>query len=273
MNKTIITVATTGSWPTRTDNPHIPMTPTEIADDVYRCWQAGAAIAHLHMRDEAGMPTMRLDLFEEAVTLIRKKCDIIINLTTSGDDYADNQQRQAHLIKLHPEMASYDAGTMNWQHRGLFVNHPAFLEELGMTMQREGVKPEVEIFDAGMVYNALHYIKEGVLQSPLHFQFVLGAAGGMTATVSNLVYLHSLIPTDSTWSALGIGKGSMPILLATLSMGGHVRVGMEDNVYFQYGQLAQSNEQFVRRAAELIRIKGSRPATPDEAREILNIVK
>jgi len=178
-----------------------------------------------------------------------------------------------HLIELQPEMASYDAGTMNWMHSGIFLNHPLFLEKLGNAMQEYNVKPEIEIFDAGMVYNSLHYLKKGVLKAPLHFQFVLGAAGGTAATVENLVYLKSLIPQNSTWSAFGIGAGHLPILLATLGMGGHIRVGMEDNVFYAKDRLAKSNAEFVERAGRLIKEANQEVATPAEARKILGLTK
>jgi len=273
MAKTIITVATTGAWPTKKDNPNVPMTPIEIAEDVYACYKAGAAIAHLHMRDDEGKGTMDRLKFEETAAFIREKCDIIINCTTSGDLNATDETRQAHLRTVRPEMASYDCGSMNWMHTGLFLNHPKFLEELGMTMQEYDVKPEVEVFDAGMLYNSLYYVKKGVLKTPVHYQFVLGAAGGTDATVENLVYLKSLLPEGSTWSALGIGRGHIPILYATLALGGHVRVGMEDNVVYRKGQLAESNAQFVERAGRLIREFGNEVATPDEAREMLGLKK
>lgn len=271
MSKTIITVATTGAWPTKENNPNIPLTPKEIAEDVYECYKAGAAIAHLHMRDDAGKGTMSKEKFEETVALIREKCDIVLNLTTSGDLNATDETRQAHLKSIRPEMASYDCGSMNWMNNSLFINHPKFLEELGMTMQEYGVKPEIEIFDAGMIYNSLYYLKNGFLKAPLHYQFVLGAAGGTAATVENLVYLKSLIPAGSTWSALGIGKGHVPIILAAIALGGHVRVGMEDNVVFAPKVLADSNAQFVTRAANIIREAGNEVATPEDAREILGL--
>ncbi|QIB69278.1 3-keto-5-aminohexanoate cleavage protein [Aminipila butyrica] len=270
MNKTIITIAPTGAWPKKEQNPHIPMTPQEIADDVYECYQAGAAIAHLHMRDEKGEGTMDKDKFAETVQLIRAKCDIIINCTTSGDLNATDETRQAHLKALRPEMASYDCGSMNWMNNSLFLNPPHFLEELGQTMQEYGVKPEIEIFDAGMVYNSLYYLKKGILKAPLHYQFVLGAAGGTTATVENLVYLKGLIPEGSTWSALGIGKNNIAILLTAVALGGHVRVGLEDNLYYKSGQLA-TNTQLVARARAIIREAGNDAATPEDARHILNL--
>ncbi|MDX2480120.1 MAG: 3-keto-5-aminohexanoate cleavage protein [Desulfuromusa sp.] len=273
MAKTIITVATTGAWPTKENNPNVPLTPQEIADDVLECYNAGAAIAHLHMRDDEGKGSMSADLFEETVGLIKEKCDIILNLTTSGDLNATDETRQEHLIRLKPDMASYDCGSMNWMHSGLFINSPKFLEQLGTTMQENGVKPEIEIFDAGMVYNSMYYIKKGFLKDPVYYQFVLGAAGGTAATVENLVYLKSLLPEGTTWSAFGIGKGHMPILYTTIAMGGHIRVGMEDNVMFSKDQLAKSNAQFVTRAANAIKEFGNEVATVSDARKILDLNK
>jgi uncharacterized protein (DUF849 family) len=247
------------------------MTPQEIADDVYECYKAGAAICHLHMRDDEGNGTMDTGKFEETVDLIKKKCDIVINCTTSGDLNATDESRQAHLRSIRPELASYDCGSMNWMHSSLFINHPKFLEQLGMTMQEAGVKPEIEIFDAGMIYNSLYYLKKGVLKAPVHYQLVLGAAGGSTATVENLVYLKNLLPEGCTWGALGIGKQHVPIMLTTVAMGGHLRVGMEDNVFWSAGVLAESNAQLVKRAADIVRIAGNEVAAPDDAREILGL--
>lgn len=269
----IITVAPTGAWPSKEDNPAIPMTPKEIAQDVYECWQAGAAVAHLHMRDDNNKGTMSTEKFKETVALIREKCDIVLNLTTSGDLNATDETRMAHLIALKPELASYDCGTMNWGHNSVFYNTPQFLEKLGQVMQENGVKPEVEIFDGGMIYNSLYYLKKGVLKAPVHYQFVLGVPGGMDATVSNLVFLHNLLPAGATWSALGVGKGHLPILYAALAMGGHVRVGMEDNVFYDKGVLAKNNAEFVARTGRIIKEINKKPATPDEARAILGLKK
>lgn len=271
MSKTIITIAPTGAWPKKKQNPNVPITPEEIAEDVYECYKAGAAIAHLHMRDDNENGTMDKERFKKTVELIREKCDIVLNLTTSGDLDATDETRQAHLKELKPELASYDAGSMNWGNTSLFINHPKFLEELGITMKENGVKPEIEVFDSGMFYNAMYYLKKGVLEEPLHFQFVLGAPGGTAATVENLVYLKSLIPDNSTWSALGIGAGHLPILYTTLALGGHVRVGMEDNLKYSKDELAESNKQFVERAVRIIKEMNKEPATPDEARQILGL--
>jgi len=271
-NKTIITVAPTGAWPTKEHNPNIPLQPKEIAEDVYRCWQAGAAVAHIHVRDDNGIGSMSLEKFTETVERIRDKCDIVLNLTTSGDLEATDDTRQQHLVKLKPELASYDCGSMNWMHKSLFINHPHFLEKLAITMKENKVKPEIEVFDSSFFYNAQYYVKKGFLENPPYYQFVLGAAGGMKATVKNLLYLHSLLPEDYPyWSAFGIGKGHVPILMTTIALGGHVRVGMEDNVVYSYGKLADSNAQFVERAARLIKEADREVASPSDARQMLHL--
>jgi 3-keto-5-aminohexanoate cleavage enzyme len=271
MADTIITIAPTGAWPTKEHNPAIPLTPREIAEDVFECWQAGAAVAHLHMRDDEGKGTMDKGRFIETVGRIRDCCDVVLNLTTSGDLNATDETRMAHLIELKPELASYDAGTMNWMHSTLFINHPAFLEKLAQVMNENGVKPEIEVFDAGMFYNALHYVKKGVLRGPGYFQFVLGAAGGIGASVENLVFLKGLLPPDAVWSAFGIGAAHLPILFATLALGGHIRVGMEDNVLYAKGRLAKNNAEFVARAARIVREANGTVATPAGARQILDL--
>ncbi|MFV0437625.1 MAG: 3-keto-5-aminohexanoate cleavage protein [Desulfopila sp.] len=271
-SKVILTVATTGAWPSKKDTPHIPLQPKEIADDVYACWQAGASVAHIHVRDDNGQSSMNFDKFKETVERIRATdCDIVINLTTSGQLGLADDERMKHIIALKPEMASYDCGSMNWAHSTVFENSPPFLEKLGKAMQENTIKPEIEIFDAGMVYNALYYLKKGILKAPLHFQFVLGAPGGMTATVENLLFLKSLIPADSTWGALGIGAGHLPIMYTTFALGGHVRVGMEDNIYYSKGVLAKSNVEFVERTKRIAREIDKEIATPAEARALLGL--
>lgn len=279
MAKTIITVATTGAWPTKKNNPNVPMTPKEIAEDVYECWKAGAAVAHLHMRDDEGKGTMDVKKFEETVKYLKEShpdCDVVLNFTTSGDLNATDETRQIHLEKLRPEMCSYDAGSMNWLNSGLFINHPKFLEELGTNVQKWNIKPEIEVFDPGMIGNAAYYLKRGVLKGPLHFQFCMGCANGIPGGMKNLVFMKetmdSLCP-GSTWSCFGVGKTAMEMLYGAVAMGGHVRVGMEDNVMYSKNELAESNVQFVERAARVIREFGNDIATPDEAREILGIGK
>ncbi|MBQ8563814.1 MAG: 3-keto-5-aminohexanoate cleavage protein, partial [Firmicutes bacterium] len=192
----------------------------------------------------------------------------------SGDIYATDETRMLHIKELKPEMGTFDCGSMNWLHTSLFINSPKFLEELGMVMQEAGVKPEIEAFDPGMIANAAYYVKKGILKTPCHFQFCMGCANGIVGNVKNLVFMketmEALVP-GSTWSTFGVGHSAMEIMYAAVALGGHIRVGMEDNVMYAKGQLAKSNKQFVERAARVIREFGNEVATPDEAREILGL--
>ncbi|MFV0516443.1 MAG: 3-keto-5-aminohexanoate cleavage protein [Aminipila sp.] len=275
INKRVITAAITGSWPTRKQNKNLSITPKEIAEDVYNCWKAGAAVAHIHVRNDDETPCCDFEKYKETIERIReyKDCDICINITSSGSVDFEDEERIYPLQQLLPEIASYDAGTLNWQHRTVFMNPPEFLEKLGYALQESNIKPEIEIFDAGMIYNAIHYMKTGVLKAPCHFQLVLGASGGMTNTVDNLLYLKNLLPEGSTWGGCGIGAGHMPMMLATIALGGHLRVGMEDNVMYYKGVPADSNAQFVARAKRLLEEAGLEAATPDEARVILGLTR
>lgn len=271
MNKAIITVAPTGEGPTKAMNPATPITPEEIADSVYEAYLAGAAIAHVHVRDDNGNPTMNTEKFKKTVELIRGKCDIVINTTTSGDINAGDEIRMAHLPVLKPAMATFDCGTMNWGYSEIFQNSPQFLEKLGMRMQELDIKPEVEIFDLGMMDNALHYIKTGVLKMPVHFQIILGSPGGIPATIENLCYITRMVPEGCTWSAFGVGRNHIPMMSASLLLGGHVRVGFEDNIYYSKGVLAKSNAELVERAVRLCREFQREVATPQDVREMFNL--
>ncbi len=273
-NKVIITAALTGAMTPKDMNPHIPVTPEEIAEDAYKCWQAGAAVVHLHMRDDKGFGTMDKEKFKQTIALIKAKkdCDVVINCTTSGDNRASYEDRMAHLPYVKPEMASFDAGSFNWMPFGIFDNSPQFLEPLGNTMKEHGIKPEFEIFDSGFMEIVKYYAKKGVLQAPYHYQFVLGVLGGMDGTVKNLQFLHDMLPENATWSAFALGKNHLPIMYTTLALGGHLRVGLEDNVYYSKGVMA-TNVSLVERAVRVVREFGKEAATPDEARQILHIAK
>ncbi len=275
-NKRIITVATTGAWPTKANTPNVPITPAEIAEEVYHCWKAGAAICHIHVRDEEEKPTMDFAKFEEVVRLIRerKDCDIIINLTTSGGIGLKEEDRFRPFYELKPEMATFDCGSMNWQYNAIFENHPLFLQKIGPMMQEVGVKPEIEVFDPGMIYEAGYYIKKGILKAPTHFQLCMGVPGGIAANTKNLVFMKDIldeVAPGSTWSAFGVGKGAMEIMYAAVAMGGHIRVGMEDNVLVRKGVIAENNMVFVERAKRVIEEFQCEVATPDEARQILGL--
>ena len=274
-NKRVITAALCGSWPTKDMNPAVPYTPEEIAEEAYNCWKAGAAIVHVHAREADGSPSIRGELYEDIVNRIRahKDCDVCINITSSGRECGPDEERIEPIQKLLPELASYDAGTLNWQHRTIFENSPRFLEKLGLALQEANVKPEIEVFDAGMIYNTIYYMKKGILKAPCHYQIVLGCAGGMTSTVENLVHLKSIMPEGSTWAACGISAGHLPIMMATIAMGGHLRVGLEDNLYMDHGVLAKSNVELVERAVKALELNNLEPATPDEAREIYGLTR
>lgn len=271
-NKVVITAALTGAVTPTSLNPHIPVTPEQIAEDVYRVWRAGAAVVHLHMRDDEELGTMDAARFQRTVELIRERpeCDVVINCTTAGDHRATEDERMAHLPLVRPEIASFDAGSFNWMPDGVFVNSPAFLERLGLLMQELGIKPELEIFDTGFMGVARHYLKKGVLVAPLHYQFVLGVPGGADATVANVELLARQVPQGSTWSAFGVGRHHLPIMFTTLALGGHLRVGLEDNVWYLKGVPA-TNVTLVERAVRVVREFGKDIATPDEARQILSL--
>ncbi len=271
----IITAALTGAVTPKEKNASIPLTPAEIAEDAYACWKAGAAIVHLHMRNDEGIGCMSAVKFAETIRLLREKkdCDVIINCTSSGDNTgtATDETRMLHMKTVDGiEMGSYDAGSFNWMPGGVFENSPKFLEALGDVYIERGIKPEVEIFDSGMLGVANYFVEHGHLPAPIHYQFCLGVLGGMPATVENLQYLVNKIPAGSTWSAFGVGKQHLPILFAALALGGNIRVGLEDNVYYSKGVPA-TNVMLVERAVQAVKIFGKEPATPAQAREILGI--
>ncbi|MCP3028629.1 3-keto-5-aminohexanoate cleavage protein [Halobacillus sp. A5] len=271
MEKLIITVAPTGAQTTREHTPHVPLSPKEIADSIYESWKAGAAIGHVHVRDVMGENTMDLDVYQEVIDRVKEQCDIILNLTTAGGLVTTEEER-LRVCELNPEMATFDAGSMNFG-SGVFYNTPAFLEKLASETQRRNIRPEIEAFDVGMIDNALRIAKKGLLEAPYHFQFVLGVAGGMPATPKNLMHMVDSIPEGSTWSAIGASRHQLTINTMSILLGGHVRVGMEDSVYFRKGELARTNAQFVTRIAELAKTLGREVATPDEARQILKLQK
>lgn len=275
--KVIITAALNGAGTTRALTPHVPITPDEIAADAVACVKAGAAIIHLHVRDEAGANSMATEVWKNVVSKVRQcmaaaKLDVVLNLTTSGSVWPEDL-RVAHLPVLRPEMCSYDPGSMNWANTRVFLNTPPFLERLGGLCQELQIKPEIEIFDAGMIGNMDFYIKKGVLKEPCHCQFVLDVAGGMPGNIESLAYLLPKIHAGSTWSITGIGKSHLPMMLAGLAAGcDGLRVGLEDNIFMEKGVLAK-NVQLVARAVELAKIAGREIATAEETRQSLGLIK
>ncbi|MDR2088185.1 MAG: 3-keto-5-aminohexanoate cleavage protein [Clostridiales Family XIII bacterium] len=277
MGKLIITAALCGAGTTKAQTPHVPVTPDEIAADSVACVKAGASVLHIHVRDKDGVNSMDTEIFVETVGKMRaalaaEGLDAVLNLTTSGSKFSD-ELRMGHLPILKPEMCSYDPGTMNWANSYVFLNTPAFLEKLGKYVQELDIKPELEIFDGGMIGNINYYIKKGVLKTPCHVQFVLGVTGGMPGDAEALSYLLPKIPKGSTWSVTGIGRSHVPCMLLGLAEGcDGLRVGLEDNIFYDKGVLA-TNAELVTRAAELGRLAGREIANAAEAREILGVRK
>lgn len=283
MAKTIITAALTGA--VTPAGFKIPETPEQIAEDAYACWKEGAAVVHLHMRDDNGAGIMDPVKFYQTIRLIREKkdCDVIINCTSSGDNrttddspYGNAMRVLHHRLVPGIEMGTFDAGTFNWGNGGLFANSQAFLRDLGALYNEKGIKPEIEIFDAGMLRACSeYYLKIGSLKTPMHYQLCMGILGGMGATPTELQYLVDRIPSGSTWSAFGIGKGHLPIMFATLANGGHLRVGMEDNVIYGVDEngnkIMATNVMLVQRAARAVEAYGNKVASAAEAREILSL--
>lgn len=275
-DKVIITAALTGGATPKELNEHLPMTPEEIAEDAYRCWKGGAAVVHLHMRDENGVGSADPEKFRKTIELIKahEDCDVIINCTNIAnlDPKLTIEERLAPLATVPGiEMGSFDAGTINWGCAAVFPNPPEMLERLSKLYLEKNIKPELEIFDRGMIDNCQFYANKGQLKTPMYFQFVLGVLGGAPATVESLCYLVNQLPAGSKWSALGIGKNHLPIMYAALALGADgIRVGLEDNVMYSKGVKA-TNLMLVERAVQAVRTFGKEPATPAEARELLGI--
>ena len=272
MSKVVITASITGSGIQRDKAPSIPITPEEITESAVSAWRSGASVVHIHVRDpETGLGTQDPELFRRVVEPLRERTDLILSLTTSGIPGRNLpiEERLAPL-ELKPELASFDAGSINLG-SGVFSNPPDFLEEAARRMHRAGVKPELEVFDLGMIMTCLRLREKGLLLDPLHFQLVLGTPWGAPATAKSYLHMMEHLPAGATWSTIGIGRGSLPMSMMALVTGGHIRVGMEDNIYLRKGVLADSNAQLVEQVARLIRDYGAEVATPEEAREILRV--
>ena len=272
MEKLIITAAITGSRTPKEKSPYIPITPEEIADSAIEAVKAGASIVHIHVRDlETKLGTQDAELYKKVLDKLYSEVNPIVSLTTSGIPGRNLGYEDRFIpLQFKTELASYDAGSIN-VNDGVFLNPPDFLEKLALKMKEVGVKPELEAFDTGMIEYCKILAERGLLEYPLHFQFVLGVKGGASATPKALLYMTELLPEDSTWSVIGIGKGELPMVMMGILLGGHVRVGLEDNIYYSRGRLAKSNAELVSRVVRIANEYGREIATPDEAREILKI--
>ena len=270
MEKLIITVALVGAEVTRVQTPFLPLSPREIADEAKRVREAGASIVHLHMRDQFGNPSQDKALFAEAITYIQSETDLIIQVSTGGAAGMTAEER-VQPVTLAPEMASLSTGSVNFGD-GVFSNPLPMVREFARVCQVHHVKPEIEVFEGGMIQNALTLVKQGLLQAPLHFNLVLGVPGGLPATAKNLLFLLDLIPSISTWTVSGIGRHQLSMNTLGILLGGHVRTGFEDNIYYRKGVLAEGNAPLVSRLVNLAETLERSVASPHEARKLLGIL-
>jgi len=271
MEKLVISACICGAEVTKENNPAVPYTVEEVVREAKSAYDAGAALIHLHVRWDDGTPTQDKDRFQVMVDAIRKECpDVIIQPSTGGAvGMTDLERLQSTEITPTPEMATLDCGTCNFGGNEIFINTDDTIMNFAKILKERGIKPECEVFDKGMIDLGLKADKKGLLVHPIHWDFVLGVQ--MTATVRGLVIMATSIPADSTWTATGIGKNCWNIVAATIAMGGHVRVGFEDNVYLEKGVLAKSNGEMVEKVVQIAKLMGREIATPDEAREILSL--
>ena len=271
MEKLIITAAICGAEVTKEHNPAIPYSVEEIAREALTAYKAGASIIHLHVREDDGTPTQSKERFKQCIKAIRETCpEAIIQPSTGGAVGMSNEERLQPTL-LNPEMATLDCGTVNFGGDEIFVNSENTIIAFAERMLGLKIKPEIEVFDKGMIDTALHLHKKGLILSPMHFNFVMGVRGGISASIRDLAFLKGSIPTDSTFTVSGIGRAQFPMAAASIISGGHVRVGFEDNIYLEKGVLAQSNGALVEKAVRLANELGRKVASPQEARQILGL--
>ena len=265
----ILTAAIVGAEVTRQNTPHLPITAKEIADEAARCREAGVAVIHLHVRNPDGSPTQSKERFQEAIAAIREKTDCIVQTSTGGAVGMSIDERAQPLF-CRPEMATLNCGTINFGD-DIFVNSRPQIRDLAARIRKAGSIPELECYDVGHVEEAFALLKEGAIGRPLHFQFVMGIAGGIGANEENLKYLRSLVPAEATWGVAAVGRHQQPMTELAMRMGGQARVGLEDNIYLSKGVLSEGSAPLVARAAAYARSIGRTPVDPDRARTLLGI--
>lgn len=271
VEKLIITAAICGAEVTKKHNPNVPYTVEEIAREAESAYNAGASIIHLHVRYDDGTPTQDKERFRECIDAIKAKCpDVIIQPSTGGAVGMSNEER-LQPIYLYPEMATLDCGTLNFGGDDIFVNTENTIIEFALKMNELSIKPELEVFDKGMIDMALRLNKKGYIKSPMHFDFVLGVNGGISGEMRDFLFMKESIPKESTFTAAGIGRYEFPVAAMAILEGGHVRVGFEDNIYLSKGVLARSNGELVEKVVKIAKEFGRDIASPDEARKILGI--
>jgi 3-keto-5-aminohexanoate cleavage enzyme len=265
----VLCAAIVGAEVTREQTPHLPITAREIADEAARCREAGAAVIHLHVRNPDGTPTQSRERFQEAIEAIRAKTDCIIQTSTGGAVGMSLDER-AGPLGCKPEMATLNCGTVNFGN-DVFVNTRPEIRDMAARLKAAGAVAELECYEVGHVEEALRLAEEGVIAAPLHFQFVLGIPGAIGATEANVAYLRSLVPSGATWAVAAVGRHQRPMTEFAIRLGGHARVGLEDNIYLSRGVLSEGSAPLVARAAVYARELGRTVCGPSEARHLLGL--
>ena len=298
MDKRIVTAAITGSIHTPTMSPYLPITPQQIIEEILAVHEAGGTVCHVHVRNpETGQPVTDLDIFREIASTVRSKCNIILCLTTGGGFGMSAEERVQTVTTFSPELASFNAGSVNfalfhamekwkdwkyeWEPKYLaqtedfiFPNTFKTLREFSESFTKYNTKPELEVYDSGMINNVAHLIQSGYLKKPVYIQFVMGVLGGISPSPENLMFLVDYTKRligDFEFSVCVAGRAQFPICTQSLLLGGHVRVGLEDNLYLERGKMAKSNAEQVAKIIRIARELGLEPASPDEGREILGL--
>ncbi len=265
----IITAAVVGAETMREQTPHVPYSPEEIAEECSRCFDAGAAMVHVHGRHDDGSPTQGRDTYAAILDAIQQRCDVLVQFSTGGAVGMDVQER-IEALELQPDMATLTTGTVNFGD-DVFMNSLPTIRTIARRLQHFDIRPEIEVFDTGMITTALRLRDEGLIDEPIHFDFVMGVPGGIEASPRHLDFLVESIPDDSTWSVAAMGRHELPMARCAVDSGGHARVGLEDNIYLTKGVLAKGSYELVERVADYAAEQRRPLATPNEARQILHL--
>ena len=281
-DKCIITAALAGAATMKSQNQAVPYTVEEFVEEAYRCYNAGCAIVHIHARDpETGLPTSSLETLGEIVKGITDKCPIVINLSTAIGIGVSPEERIGVVKEFKPEMASLNTNSMNFalgdwkQHiilgETVFTNTFQMLTDFAKAMKEAGTRPELEVYDLGGIYNTLFVRHQDIFVEPMHYQFVWGVLGGCGLDLANFQRFRELIPDDATWSTCGVGPAQFHGAFITAVEGGHIRVGLEDNINVRKGVPAKGSYEQVEKAVKIVELADREPATPDETRQILSL--
>jgi 3-keto-5-aminohexanoate cleavage enzyme len=271
-DRLIITVAPTGSGSQWEKTPYLPIAPAEIAEEAVKACEAGASVAHIHVRDpKTKAPWPDVELYRDVATRIRDRCDMIVQLTTGGGGpYGVSVEQRMSALELSPEFASLNVATMTFGD-SVFMNQPEVVEKVATTMRDRGIKPEIECYDVGHIELAIGLVDKGLLRDPLRISLVLGVKGGIPGTPENLMHMQRCLPRGCRWNVIAVGRTQFSLLTQGILLGGDVRVGMEDNIYVAKGVLAKGNAELVSKIARIAKELGKEIATPSEVRKILGL--